>query len=184
MIKYSLPTELEVSGEILKIRSDYRVILDIIEALNDPDFDNSEKALTTIQILYLDWEKALANAQEATQKAYWFISGGSETTKTSNKPPVMSWVQDFELIIAPVNRVLGFEARSAEYLHWWTFLSGYMEIGECTFSTFVNIREKLQTHKKLEDWEKRIYRENYDRIVLKKQVDSQTQAAIDDILGG
>lgn len=35
---YSLPMSLAVGGADHAIRSDYRVILDLIEVLNDPDF--------------------------------------------------------------------------------------------------------------------------------------------------
>ena len=43
----------------------------------------------------------------------------------------MSWEQDFDMIIAPVNRIAGCEVRALEYLHWWSFLSFYQEIGDC-----------------------------------------------------
>ena len=41
------------------------------------------------------------------------------------------------------NRVLGQEVRAAKYMHWWTFLAAYQEIGECTFAQIVRIRDRL-----------------------------------------
>ena len=45
----------------------------------------------------------------------------------------MDGEQDFPFIVGPVNRVLGKEIQSLKYLHWWSFLSAYTEIGDCTF---------------------------------------------------
>ena len=95
----------------------------------------------------------------------------------------MDWEQDISLIIPPVNKVLGQEIRAMEYLHWWTFLGAYMEIGECTFNTFVGIRDKKIKGKKLDKWEEEIYRNNYKKIDLKKRYDDNLQAEIDEILG-
>ena len=56
-----------------------------------------------------------------------------------------------------------------------------MEIGECTFSTYVAIRDKKNKGKKLDKWEQQIYKDNRDRIVLKKKVDKTTQAIMDEL---
>ena len=37
MYAWNLPTSLNVGGKDYKIRTDYRVILDILSAMNDPD---------------------------------------------------------------------------------------------------------------------------------------------------
>ena len=58
-----------------------------------------------------------------------------------------------------------------------------MEIGECTFNTYVGIRDKLNRGKKLESWEEKIFKENRDKIILKKKYDDTTQDMINDILG-
>ena len=43
----------------------------------------------------------------------------------------------------------------------------YMEIGDCTFSTILDIRRKLRKHKKLEKWEREYYDENRELIDFK-----------------
>ena len=43
-MNYALPKSLEVGGVEYEIRTDYRVILDAISALNDPDLYPIEKA--------------------------------------------------------------------------------------------------------------------------------------------
>ena len=42
-----------------------------------------------------------------------------------------------------------------------------MEIGDCTFSTILDIRRKLRKHKKLEKWEREYYDENRELINIK-----------------
>ena len=55
-------------------------------------------------------------------------------------------------MVAPINHILGFECRAAEYLHWRTFLSAYLEIPpESVFARVLRIREKLRTGKKLDE---------------------------------
>ena len=91
-------------------------------------------------------------------------------------PKLTDFEQDFEFIIAPVNRVLGYESRAVEYdpenntggVHWWTFLAAYMEIGgDCLYSQIVSIRDKKQRRKKLEKWEKDWLRRNSDIVNLR-----------------
>ena len=47
----------------------------------------------------------------------------------------MDWDQDAPLIVPAINKVLGGEVRAMPYLHWWTFVGAYMEIGEGVFSS-------------------------------------------------
>ena len=65
----------------------------------------------------------------------------------------MDGEQDFPFIVGPVNRVLGKEIRSLKYLHWWSFLSAYTEIGDCTFQKIVSIRSKRAKGMRLEKGE-------------------------------
>ena len=78
----------------------------------------------------------------------------------------MDWEQDAPHIIPAVNKVLGGEVRSMRELHWWTFLSAYMEIGQSLFSSVLSVRQKKAKHKKLEKDEEEFYRENKALIDL------------------
>lgn len=55
------------------------------------------------------------------------------------------------------------------FLHWWTFLAYFNAIGEEQLSTLISIRDKLNRGKKLEKWEQEYYRENKERMDLKKR---------------
>ena len=164
---YELPKAVEVSGNEYEIRSDYRAVLDICAALNDPELSDDDRGLAVLTIFYPDLESIpLEHHNEAIQKCFWFIRRGEDDRK---KPTLklLDWEQDFMHIVSPVNRVLGCEVRAVEYMHWWTFISAYYEIGECLFSQIVNIRSKRAKNKKLDKGEQEFYNQNADIIDIK-----------------
>ena len=141
MINYDLPESVELEGKTYAIRSDFRAVLDIFTALSDPELNDQARFYVVLNIFFEDFESIPVNAQEEALKAcFWFISGGREDAKGERGPKLMDWAQDFPLIVAPVNRIIGYDIRGTKYLHWWTFLAAYNEIGDCTFSQVVRIR--------------------------------------------
>ena len=127
---YSLPTSVEVDGTEYAIQSDYRAILDILVALTDRELDERDKAEAALTIFYPDFEEMpVSDYQEALNQCFRFIDHGQENREKRKQPEIMSWAQDFDLYIAPINRIAGCEVRALEYLHWYSFLSYYQEIG-------------------------------------------------------
>lgn len=177
MYAWELPTSLEVGRKEYDIRTDYRVILDILAAMNDPeifepemteDEKNIEQAMTMLQILYIDFDSIPAkDYQEAIEKAVAFIDCG---IKGDNKPKprTMDWEQDAPIIAPEVSKVAGRDIRIGE-THWWEFFGYYLGIGEGVFSSIVSIREKRRKGKKLEKWEKEFYQNNKSLIDLKSK---------------
>lgn len=167
-MNYRLPTSVEIDGTEYSIRTDYRAILDIVSALNDIELINTEKALVTLEIFYEDFEKiSLEKYEEALQKCFEFIDGGqSRTPQKSAK--LVDWEQDIQLIISPINRVAGCEIRSVPYMHWWTFLGYYYEIGDCLFAQVVRIRSQLSKGRSLDKFDREWYRENKDIVDFKQ----------------
>ena len=179
---YNLPKQLLVDRDLLDIRSDFRAALDIITALSDPNLTENEKEIVFLKILYVEPYKII-NRLKKKKKGMWFLNGGeNDNLNNKNKPQLMDWEQDFRIIISPINRVLGYECRERDYLHWWTFLGAYMEIGECTFSTVCRIRAKQAKHQKLEKYEKDYLKDNYDIVILKKKFSDDDKAFIDEII--
>ena len=83
-------------------------------------------------------------------------------------------------MVAPINHILGFECRAADYLHWHTFLSAYMEIPpESVFARVLRIREKLRTGKKLEKYEHTWYNKNRDLVHLKPKLSQAEEELIE-----
>lgn len=184
MDKHYLPKSVEINGVECTFKSDYRDILYLFEILSDPDLLPQEAVMLACENFY-DTDYYLTDLSTAITEMYSFIScgDGDTTSSSSSGEQLYDWDKDFNIIIAPINRVLGYDVRGVEYLHWWTFMSAFMEIGECTFSTYVNIRRKLQRGIKLEKHEEKIYKEHSQEIILPKKYDRTTQALIDEILG-
>lgn len=180
MINYELPEKVEISGKLYPITNngDYRVILDVIAALNDDELSEEERAYVCLMMFY---GEIPINPEEAIKKMMWFINCGEEDKHNHNdKPSVMDWEQDFPLLVAPINKVAGIEVRSAKYIHWWTFVSWYMEIGECTFSYIVGIRQKRQKGKKLEKSEQEFFNLHSDKILLKNRLSQEDLEFLDE----
>lgn len=168
---YTLPTTVEINGHEYAVRSDFRAILDILEAVNDVELDDQELAAVMLGVFYPDFENMPTSDYEgAIAKCFWFISCGQLEDKSKKRPKLVDWQQDFPVIVAPVNRVMGKEVRLMDYLHWWTFIGAYQEIGgNCLFAQIVGIRQKLANGKALDKSEKEFYRSNRNLVDLKQQ---------------
>lgn len=167
---WNFPTSLNIGGVEYEIRTDYRVILDLLMALNDPELSDSDnkmsaymKSRVILEIMFPDWDNIPQEyIQEALDKVSEFIDMG--IGDDSKKPKTMDWEQDAPIIIPAINKVLNREIRAEKYMHWWTFLGAYMEIGEGLFSNVIHIRQKKAKGKKLEKWEQEFYKENKSLI--------------------
>jgi len=91
----------------------------------------------------------------------------------------MDWEQDENILFPAINKVAGFETRSIEYLHWWTFLGYYMEISEGVFSHVLSIRMKKAKGKKLEKWEREFWSSNKSICVLREKISEEEKAERD-----
>lgn len=167
---WSFPTSLNIGGVEYEIRTDYRVVLDLLMALNDPELSDSDNKMSAymqsrviLEIMFPDWDNIpQEHIQEALDKVAEFIDMG--IGDDSKKPKTMDWEQDAPIIIPAINKVLNKEIRAEKYMHWWTFLGAYMEIGEGLFSNVIHIRQKKAKGKKLEKWEQEFYKENKSLI--------------------
>ena len=72
-MKYGLPKSVEIDGQEFAIRYDYRVILDIFEAMNDPDLNDQDRALAVLQMFYVDFDQ-LTDYNAAIKECFKFIN--------------------------------------------------------------------------------------------------------------
>ena len=170
---WDLPTQLKVGGDMYDIRTDFRDVLRILCAFEDPDLTNKEKTLVCLQVLYEDIDSMPPSLyEEALQQAREFIDHGAEGKQTSTK--TMDWEQDANLIFPAVNAAAGTEVRQVEYMHWWTFLGFFMSIDKkSTYATVLALRSKKAKGKKLEKWERDFWNENVGICRLKKKLSQE-----------
>ena len=114
-----------------------------------------------------------------TRGAFGKSMGWSDRTTSLKLNGKVDWKQDESIIFSAINKSAGFETRLAEYIHWWTFLGYFSEIGDGLFSQVVNIRTKKAKGKKLGKWEREFYNEHRELIDIKQHYNSEEQAEID-----
>lgn len=174
-----LPRSTEINGTEYALRTDFRDVLRILTAFSDPDLENDEKVYICLFILFEDFENMPETDYESAFKAaIRFIDCGTDPGE-KHSPRTMDWEQDESIIFPAINRVAGYETRSAEYIHWWTFMGWFMEIHDGVFSNVLSIRSKKAKGKKLEKWEREFWQANKDICVLKPKLTEEEKAARD-----
>lgn len=156
---FDLPQTVEFGGREWAIRADFRDVLNILDAFDDPELTDAEKVYVCMHNLYVDFARMRqADYAEAYRAATAFIDhgiGGSEGGVRT-----VDWEQDAPLLFPAVNRAAGYEVRDAAFLHWWTFLGWFMEIRDSVYATVLSLRQKRARGEKLEPWERDFWRRN------------------------
>lgn len=183
MINYYLPIKVTIDNEeyFINKKGDYRVVLDVISALNDDELTHQEKIVFALCIFY-DFNIP-DDAEKAVKEMLFFINRNENEEKDTGKTPIMNWEQDFDMICDDINAKYGVDIRGVEYLHWWTMLSYFMGIGEGQFSTVVGIRRKKNKGIKLEKWEHEYYNENRSKVDLNQQFNEEEKKFLNNLLG-
>ena len=161
-----LPEVLDICGEEYPINADFRNILTIFEAFADESLTDSEKAYICLKRLYKS-DIPAAHIDEAVRKAYWFCDGGDMPKSKPEAFRTIDWKHDEQMIFPAVSKAVGkIDVRSLPFLHWWTFIGSFGEIGDGLFSAVVNIRRKIGRGKKLDKHEREFLNNNKDLIIL------------------
>ena len=170
-----LDRALEVGGRSWAIRADFRDVLNILDAFDDPELTEAEKAYICLHNLYVDFaEMDRADYPEAFLAAVAFIDHGVAGREAG--PRTVDWEQDAPLLFPAVNRAAGYEVRDAEFVHWWTFLGLFMEIRDSVYATVLALRQKRARGEKLEPWERDFWRRNAGICRLKPRLSQAEQA--------
>lgn len=167
MSDYRLPTYFEIEGEPFEIRDkgDYRMVLSCFNIMSNVELSEYEKIISCLMVFYSDFEDmddliVHPHINQLVEKMLWFFDCGQTYEQKKEQPILVDWDKDSNLICSAINGVIGHDIRGDEYVHWWTFISYYMAIGECSLAQIVSIRRKLAKGKKLEKHEKEYMQEN------------------------
>lgn len=175
---WNLPVTVEIDGKEHAIRKkcDYRLILDILCALNDETLEKDERIKCALIMFYENIEN-ITDFQTAAEKMMDIINVGDQVDENAPpKPQVMDWQHDFRQLAPPISRVLGYSVRDEKnYTHWFDFIGAYMEIGDCNFAQIVSIRKKRLKGIKLDKSEEEYYRENRKTVDLPKKLSAEEE---------
>lgn len=184
MAYFENPKSLEIKGKEYKIRTDYRDILTIIEAFEDKSLLQREKLEVMITILF---EEKPPLIEETFKKSYMFLDVDIEgmyynkskpnKTNSNTETKLYSFVKDWQLIVAAMNKYFGCSIREMPYLHWFDFIAAFNNLGECSFTSVIDLRRKKKQNK-LNKEEKQYFYKNrewldldYEEIDYKSMLD-------------
>lgn len=135
-----LPTAIEVAGEVCEINADYRTALRIITAFEAPELTGSEKAAVLVSQLY---KQPPGDYQAAVSQGVKFLDCGDSTGggDGGSGERTYSFAHDARYIYAAVDRVLGGRLNRGGFVHWWEFVTAFMELPEdCMMSRILYLR--------------------------------------------
>ena len=170
---YRLPETVCIGGREYGLHTDFRVILQILQCLEEQELPEILRWRVALGLFY-DSPVPPEHRTEAMEYLAQFLRCGQPEGRPGAK--LLDWQQDAPAIIAGVNAAAGCEVRSLPQVHWWTFLSWFHAMPPGQLSTVVAIRDKLRRGKQLEPWEKEFYRENKDTVDLKRPESDQDRA--------
>lgn len=177
-----LPSEFE--GYL--IRTDFRIGMQISEALNDVNLAEPEKMITALRLLY--GSGIPADTKLAESGLRWFMSGGKDERGDENsadgKPPTFDFEQDNRLVYSAFRARYGIDL-TRERLHWFAFLAMLGDVGGCSLSDIIGIRGADLS--KMSDEQRRQYAELQYKFRIKPQLSDADLAKIaefEEKLGG
>ena len=151
------PTKIKVNNKELKINSDFRNCIKIIEAFEDDELVDEEKYLILIKRLYIDEVKE-EDLEQAIIKGIKFLDLGEENENNEeNVKRLYSFSKDDSYIYTGIRQSHNIDLNSIKYLHWWNFVYLFLDIGQdCMFNQLVYYRKRKNEGKLTKD-EKKVY---------------------------
>jgi hypothetical protein len=90
----------------------------------------------------------LENLQAALEMGMKFLDGGKVGEDEDSGPRLFSFEKDANLIFAAFRQTHGIDLQNIEYLHWWSFLALFMDLGADTaFCNLVGLRKRVKSGK-------------------------------------
>lgn len=158
-----LPTTVQIDGEDVALDTDFRSALRAILAYEDEDLTRGEKIGLLIENLY---PEPPSNLEAAARQGIWYLNGGEMPRDEAPGPRLYSMAHDARYIYAAFRQTHGIDLQAIDYLHWWSFLALFMDLGSNTaFCGLVGFRKRLKAGKLSKD-ERRSYLEMKEVVDL------------------
>lgn len=157
------------------IRTDFRIGIQISEALNDVNLAEPEKMMTAMRLLY--GAGAPSDLKLASEGLHWFMSAGqpSDDNAPDGKPPTFDFEQDNRFIYSAFRARYGIDL-TRERLHWFAFLAMLSDLGGCSLSDIIGIRGADLSQ--LSDSQRKHYAELQAKYRIKQQMSDGDLARI------
>jgi hypothetical protein len=135
---------IEIGGVEYPINTDFRDCLRVILAFEDPDLTGYEKQMILLDNLY---PEPIEDTQAAFTMGMKFLNGGKviDNDEEGGGPRLYSFEKDANIIFAAFRATHGIDLQNIEYLHWWSFLSLFMDLGaDTTFCNLIGLRKRVK----------------------------------------
>lgn len=112
------PKELEVSGKLYRIRTDYRAVLKVMHRVNEAE----EPFARLLAVLWL-YKEMPDDLEAAVRTATDFIAGDQpkRDAGSAERKQTFSYEKDAPFIASDFLRFYRIDLASCRYLHWWKF---------------------------------------------------------------
>ena len=109
----NLPEVVDNNGVELRIREkcDYRIVKKVIRALKDIELKDEERIQCALVIFYENYDE-IKDVEDAVKQMNFIIDCGNQykgesiPTPTDNKPAIMDWDYDWDIIAPEINKIL------------------------------------------------------------------------------
>ncbi len=163
------------------IRTDFRIGIQIAQAMDDVNLAAPEKMAVAMELLY---GNGVPHDRELAESGlHWFMRGGleeDECTPSDGKPPAYSFEQDNRMIYTAFLARYGIDL-TRERLHWFKFLAMLGDLGDCTLAEVMSIRATDTA--KLSGEQQKYYNELKERYRIRPQLSDAEKAAIAEFEG-
>lgn len=170
-----LPKAIRIGERVYPVNSDFRDCLRIILAFEDNDLTWVEKQIILLENLYAEMPPE-AHAQDAILKGIKFLNGGEDDKGDGDQPTpkrLYSFNKDARFVFAAFQQTHGIDLQTIPYLHWWHFMTLFMDLGsETMFCSLIGLRKRIKTGKATKE-EKEVAREMGD-IIDVPEIDTRT----------
>lgn len=137
-----LPSKIRVNNNIYNINCDYRTIIRILIAMEDPTLYHEEKIYIMLKLLYKE-EVSSKDIEEACRKASLFIDMGKEFKNDKKEKRIYSFTKDGNYILTGINSTHKIDISETPMLHWWKFMVLFMDMStECFFNELIYYRKR------------------------------------------
>lgn len=193
-MSYDLPTSIWVGDNEFEIwkKGDYRAIIPVLSVFHDPDLGineimGDEHTLVTLALFFdLDSPEEVekifgSNIKEAYDNMCTFIDCGAVESNPL-KVRLYDWDVHKIPLVGAISAIAGFPILEIPYMHWYSFMSYFNQMGEGMFHTICSINWKLHKRIKLEKWEREFEQQHPDLIHFNNPHFKDEQELINSIL--
>lgn len=173
------PTTVEIDNIEYPINCDFRTCLKIMICFEDKELNNYEKIEVAMRLFY---PKIPDNLSEANNKMFDFLNLGKESTEESSgsSERLYSFKKDSFYIMSGIQKTHRINLE-IEDMHWWKFVSLFMEMSEDTFISQLIYLRKQYNKGKLTESEKEMYYSLGDIVEIEQDLglDLEEQRKLD-----